>query len=256
MTNEISEAQLNAFFDGQLDEREEAEVLAFLEANPAVLQRLRTQADQKHQLAAAVDDEVEDEVDLATEDLAARLSARIEKQERRHALIRWSRAGALVVVVGAAGWFGHEAFVTRSDGALPALLADATRDHQLFARSVKPVEFTAEDSDVMVRSFSSHLGQEVRLPDLSDRGYRLVGGRLLGAEEGPFVQLLYDDGDDHLVTIYLAKYPMPAGREPEFTEVAGLGAGYWGADELSYALVAEAPLEQVRTMATAVAAAR
>lgn len=257
MTTMISEAQINAFLDGQLDEKEEAEVLAHLEQDPTLLYRFRRKADQKHQVTAEVDDALgDDEVDPATEALAASLSARIARQERRRRVTRWLGAGASALAIAAVGWFSHEAFVEARDPRLPPLVADAARDHQLFARSPKPVEFTASDTATMVRLFSNHLGEAVQIPDLSAIGYRLVGGRLLGAEEGPFVQLLYDDGDDHLLTVYLAKHAVPGDNVVQLAEISGLGAGYWGAEDLSYALVAEAPLEQVREIATTLTAAR
>lgn len=253
MTTRISEAQINAFLDGQLNDTEEAEVLAYLERNPAALHDLHRKADHKHQLAAAIDD-VEGDVDPATEALALRLIDRVERQERRRRAKTWSALGMSALVLAAVGWFSHDAFVTMQR--LPPLLADAARDHQLFARSIKPVEFSASDKDDMARMFSSHLGEAVQIPDLEESGYRLVGGRLLGAEEGPFVQLLYDDGQDHLLSVYLAKQGARSSEDLQIAEIAGLGAGYWRAEDLAYALVAEAPLEHVREIATSLAAAR
>lgn len=105
----------------------------------------------------------------------------------------------------------------------------------------------------MQELFSSHLGEAVRIPDLEAIGYELIGGRLLGAREGPFVQILYDDGDDHRLSVYLAKRDASIVKELQIVEVSGLGTGYWDTDALSYALVAEAPLEDVQEIATALA---
>lgn len=253
MTTKISDAQIQAYLDGQLGDKGEAEVLAHLERNPELLARVQKDIDEKHHLAEEIDDAVDDEVDPETAALAEKLASRIEAKERRHNLKRWSSLGASALVVAAIGWFGHVAFVDSGQSALPPFVADAARDHQIFARSVKPIEIPGSDLANMEELFSSHLGETVQIPNLLPIGYSLVGGRLLGAEEGPFVQILYDNDDDHRLSVYLAKRGSSTVKKLQVVEVSGLGTGYWDTDALSYALVAETTLEDVQEIAATLA---
>jgi anti-sigma factor RsiW len=255
MTGSISDAQLHAFFDGQLDEGEEREVLAYLQNHPEVLRRFRELDHQRHEVAHGFEDLSDDYVDPATEALAARLAERVDRGNLRLRVRRILGLSTAAVALLAAGWVSHTAWVGQRAPDLPPLLADAARDHQIFASAGTPVEIAGTEEELMLEIFASHLGEEVQIPNLGDYGYQLVGGRLLGAAEGPFVQLLYDDGENHPLTLYVAKQPFED-EGLRFTEVEGLGASYWKRQALAYALVADAPLPQVERIATALATPR
>lgn len=252
MTGSMSEAQLHAFFDGQLNEAEEREVLTYLQDHPDVLRRFRELDHQRHQVAHGLDDLSEDYVDPATAALAARLAERVDRGHLRLRMRRIFGLSSAAIVLLAAGWVSHTAWVGLRAPDLPPLLADAARDHQIFASAGTPVEIAGTEEELMLEIFASHLGEEVQIPNLGDYGYQLVGGRLLGAAEGPFVQLLYDDGQNHPLTLYVAKQ-RSGDEDLRLTEVEGLGASYWKRQALAYALVADAPLPQVERIATALA---
>jgi anti-sigma factor RsiW len=255
MTGSVSDAQLHAFFDGQLDEADERAVLAYLSDHPEALRRFREHNARCHDLTEGIADLADDHVDPATAALAERLAERLHQRERRQRLKRWLGVSSAAVVLLATGWAGHTTWVRARTADLPPLLADAARDHVIFSSAGKPVEIPGSEEDLMLRIFASHLGAEVQIPNLSDHGYRLIGGRLLGSAEGPFVQLLYDDGANHPLTLYVAKQRID--REGlQLTEIEGRGAGYWNRQALAYALVADAPLTQVETIAAQLADVR
>lgn len=255
MTASVSEAQLHAFFDGQLDEEDERAVLAYLSAHPDVLRRFRGHDTRRHELTEGIEALADDDVDPTTAALAERLADRLRQRERSWRLKRWFGISSAAVALIVAGWAGHTAWVRAPAAELPPLLADAAQDHVIFSSADKPVEIPGSQRDLMLQVFTNHLGEEVQIPNLSDYGYRLVGGRLLGSAEGPFVQLLYDDGANHPLTLYVAKQRLDR-DDLQLTEIEGLGAGYWGRQALAYALVADAPLTQVESIAAKLADAR
>ena len=85
---------------------------------------------------------------------------------------------------------------------------------------------------------SKRLGQPLVVPDLSAAGFRLMGGRLLPAENGPAAQFMYENGKER-VTLYLRT---GIGGETAFrySEENGTGAFYWSDQGFGYALAAKA----------------
>ena len=80
------------------------------------------------------------------------------------------------VIGGGAGWQMRE--LRPSPSALP--MADAVAAYRQFAEAdAPPMEFDTARADDLQRWLLRHFGEAGRVPDLSQAGYRLMGGRLL-----------------------------------------------------------------------------
>jgi anti-sigma factor RsiW len=86
---------------------------------------------------------------------------------------------------------------------------------------------------------SKRLGRQLVTPDLSGAGFRLMGGRLLPAEDGPAAQFMYENGTGERLTLYLRS---GIGDETAFRyhEKGGIGAFYWSDEGFGYAIAARA----------------
>ena len=86
---------------------------------------------------------------------------------------------------------------------------------------------------------SKRLGRQLVTPDLSGAGFRLMGGRLLPAEDGPAAQFMYENGSGERLTLYLR-----SGIRDEtafrYHEEGGIGAFYWSDEGFGYAIAARA----------------
>ncbi len=255
-TTPISDATLHAFLDGQLDNDTERRVLAYLEANPGALERFQRHADQKHLLADDFEALAGETVDPETEALAARLSDRLERADRRQRHRRWLAGVAVASLLLIVGWVGHVSFEALRAAGLPAFVADAAQDHLLFVHSTRPVEIEASEQSLLEQVSSDHLGEAVDVPSLAAHGYDLIGGRLLGAQEGPFVQFLYDDGADHPMTLYLARQTASIDDGVHLAVVDGLQAAYWRTKSLIYALIGDVAPNELRAIADTIAEAQ
>jgi anti-sigma factor RsiW len=94
-------------------------------------------------------------------------------------------AGILLFVAGAtSGWFGRT-LLAPMDARAHALVADAAAAHLVYAVEVRhPVEVPASEQDHLATWLGRRLQVPLRVPDLRESGYELVGGRLLPAEAG------------------------------------------------------------------------
>src|SRR5262249_50957548 len=222
----ILEAELHAYVDGELPADRRAAVEAWLSSNPQDAARVaawRAQADLINARYAGV----------AQEPIPPRLD--VERLGRRGR--RWplgaAAVGAAFVLGGVAGWFGRETWA----GGVGArvLTADAIDAHKLYVVEVRhPVEVAGSEQAHLVQWLSKRLGYELRAPDLSSIGLKLVGGRLLpGASGAGAALLMYEGPTGERFTIYCARSQAPetALRYPTAGSVA---AFYWVDDNRGF----------------------
>jgi anti-sigma factor RsiW len=167
---------------------------------------------------------------------------------RRHRLLpALGRAAAVAVLLLAGaggGWLARDQLggeMTAEGIDLPHLAASA---HLIYAAEVRhPVEVGADEEEHLVRWLSKRLGADVKAPNLTQSGYRLVGGRLLPAGNGVAGQFMYENPAGTRLTLFLA-----SGRERNetafrFVEEDGVSVFYWRDAGFGYALSAELPRE-------------
>jgi anti-sigma factor RsiW len=123
------------------------------------------------------------------------------------------------------------------------ITADAIAAHRVYSVEVRhPVEVNADQETHLVQWLSKRLGRELTVPDLSPAGFRLMGGRLLPAEDGPAAQFMYENTSGERLTLYLR---VGVGGETAFRyhEEGGIGAFYWSDEGFGYAIAAKADRE-------------
>ena len=85
---------------------------------------------------------------------------------------------------------------------------------------------------------SKRLGHRLIVPDLSALGFRLMGGRLLPADNGPAAWFMYEDGKGTRLSCYYLVVDVAGETEFQFRERNGVSAFYWAEDGLAYAIAA------------------
>ena len=66
-----------------------------------------------------------------------------------------------------------------------------------------PVEVDAGQEAHLVQWLSKGLGRQLTVPDLGATGFRLIGGRLLSAEDRPAAQFMYETDGGERLSLYL-----------------------------------------------------
>lgn len=241
------ERDLHAYADGRLGEAEAARVAAWLADTPEAAARMRDWQRQNEQLRLAFDP-------MLDEPVPDRWLARIA--DARH-----QRRRPLAI---AAGWMALGGFIGYLVGALPtdapappaisastALPRQAAIAHVVYSPEVRhPVEVGADQEAHLVQWLSKRLGQPVRIPALSERGFALVGGRLLPGDRGPMAQFMYENPQGTRLTLYVSK-PAADDRESafRFAKEAGVGVFYWVDPRFAYALAGDLQREALLAIA-------
>lgn len=258
----ITESDLNAYLDGELDPRGREEVETWLAIHPedaAKLQAWRHQRDELHRLFDPVLDEPIPPAMVETV-VAAR------RGPWRDVWVRAVAAVLLVALGGVGGWnlrgvgspdIEPSRFTqTPGPGASPAFVSNAVNAHVVYAVEVRhPVEVGAKEEAHLVKWLSKRVGEPLRAPVLIAAGFHLMGGRLLSDGGRPAGQFMYEDQAGRRVTLYLRRYDGP---DTAFRFVGGTpglqgrpSAFYWMDTPLAYALTADLPRKELLNLAHA-----
>jgi len=238
----VTEAELHAYVDGQLDATRNAAVEAYLAANPAEAERARAYARQNEQLHALFDSALDEPVPEALHVHPARRAA---------SPMRYAALLVIAVVGGVFGWILRGETPLTISTSLPQQAALA---HVVYAPEVlHPVEVGAQEEAHLVSWLSKRLGAPVNAPHLSDAGYELVGGRLLPGEAGPAAQFMYQDARGNRLTLYV-RTTADGNRETAFryAKEDKVGVFYWVDGTFGYALTGEIERPQLLRVAESV----
>ena len=231
----VTEGDLHALLDGELDEFRRAEVASYLPEHPEAAERLETYRQQRADLRAAL-------APIAEEPIPPRLQL-THIIASGSALVRIGglyglAASVLLVASGTAGgWFLRGIGIeSRTASGIVALAEEATDSYNVFAPDrVRPVEIREQPE--MVKWASKRLNLSVPAPDLTGEGYRFMGGRLVSTPHGPAVLFMYDD-DRGTRIVFLSRTMLIENEAPLTQHSHGNVTGVAWADKgIGYSLV-------------------
>jgi anti-sigma factor RsiW len=249
----VTEAELQAYFDGEVDAERRHAVEAHLATHPEDADRLESYRAHDKLIRRAY------------RMLADRpISPRTLRALMQHWTVRAHRpwlwpaavvaAGILLFAAGTtSGWYGR-ALLAPQDPRTHNLVADAAAAHLVYAVEVRhPVEVPASEQDHLATWLGRRLEVPLRVPDLSGSGYELVGGRLLPAEAGrPAAQLMYQDVGGRRVTLYVRTTPGDRQTAFRFAREGDLSALYWEDGDVAWVLIGELPRARLLELANRV----
>ncbi len=241
----VSELELHAFVDGQLDEARQREVSAHLAEKPDAAARVADYRAHKQALKAAF-------APILKEPLPRQLGLPTTSRRTLHA--RWAAAATVLLVAG--GALGWQAAGTLRPAAAPgaAVVHQAVVAHAVFTPQKRhPVEVGADQEAHLVTWLSNVLGAPLKAPRLADAGYLLVGGRLLSATDGPAAQFMYEDKGGRRLTLYVVTDPRQRGKTAfRYGEEKGVAVFYWIDGPLGYALAGKMTRDELLKLADTV----
>ena len=231
----IDDDMLNAYVDGRLDATLRARVAAWLEENPDQAARLADWQAGDEALRAAFEPVTEEPV-------PARLMAfALPASKVGHPWWRQAAAAVLLLALGAAGGYGAAEFNRAPlpvEGLNARHLADsAASAHRVFTVEVRhPVEVGADQEQHLVTWLGKRVGARLIAPRLDEKGYKLVGGRLLSSDAGPAAQLMYENREGKRITAYVASSVADGQTAFQFRQQDKVSTFYWVDNGTGYAL--------------------
>jgi anti-sigma factor RsiW len=283
----VTDELLSAYVDGELGAADRADVEAWLRAHPDEAERVRAWGADREALRTAYFSVAQEPVPERLAQTVWRrrpawLPAWLEGWGGGGDAERWptwglaAGAAALFVLGAALGaaltwqWKErqlalHSAAATRGAAASSAT-ATAARgpiasqgwlQRAAFAHGVYTIE---PRHAVEVRAQEEHLARwltrrieaPVKLFDLRDQGFELVGGRLLPDGAGKGAQLMYQDPSGKRITVYLRKPEPGTDTAFRYEQQGALGMFYWVEEKTGFALVGDLPKERLLALAKSI----
>jgi anti-sigma factor RsiW len=250
MAERVTDADLQAYIDGQLDTVGRIGVEAWLQEHPEaaaeVMEGLRLRDEVRLFLAA-------DDWPAAPATIGLARQAARQLGSRSWGL-RVRRGIAAAVLVGT-GWLAHaelELFVDQVAAAhpVPAYAGEAAEAYE--AIRLKLAAGHAPDP-VPTTLDAPRTGGQVPVPGLG-QGLRFVGSDLVPWDGGTAVVAIYRGGrGDDVVTLFAAEAPSFAVSPPETARAHGRATVFWQAGPFAYALNGTLPEAELLAIARAVA---
>ena len=246
----ISDEKLSAYVDGELGDAECVQIDAWLQAHPEQAERAAAWAADRESLRRHFGA-------LPSGPVPAALHAAVW---RRAGPPRWalaaSAAGLLVtgaLLGGGAVWqLQQKRAATLAAGTPQGWVQRAAYAHKVFVIEPRhPVEVKAQEEH-LARWLTRRIEVPVKLFDLREQGFELVGGRLLPDGPGKSAQLMYQDARGTRVTVYLRKPEQGAAAAFRFERQGDVGLFYWVDEGCGYALVGTLPRETLLALAEAI----
>jgi anti-sigma factor RsiW len=253
--DEFSDTDLSAWLDGELDGPRRVVLEAWLHEHPEAAARVRLWAADRDALRARLDP-------VLGEPVPAALLHRVwQHPAPSHWAFAAVAAGLLLAggVIGAAGmwqWQGQRATGMLAAGTPAGWVQRAALAHSVYVpEPLHAVEVKAQEEH-LARWLTRRIDVPVKLFDLRDEGFELVGGRLLPDAAGKSAQLMYESTGAALpkqrVTVYLRKPDADAPTAFRYQQQGELGLFYWIEAGTGYALVGALPKEQLLALAQAI----
>ena len=239
----ITETDLHAYADGQLDDARRVRVEGYLAHGTEAAESVRVWREQNEALRGLYNPVLNEAVPQRL------LNARAPRR-------RWPTYALAAGVAGlsfALGWLSH-GYQTEPLARTATLPRRAAVAHAVYVPEVRhPVEVGADQQDHLVKWLSKRLGSELKAPLLTQQGFELVGGRLLPGGKGPVAQFMYQDARGQRITLYVsARDTEPRDTAFRFSQEDKVAVFYWIDGNLGYALSAEMDRATLLTIATSV----
>jgi len=192
----VTQADLHAFVDGQLDPARQCEVEVYLERNPEAMAMVKDYQNMDRAISAHFAPLLEEPV---PEHLLAKPAKSSFRILRVAAVVGWMVAGGVI------GWFMNPAVTVMqtADSLTAKLVQPATFAHRVYTPEIRhPVEVPGKQRQHLSKWLSKRLKTRIQIPDLGEQGYELVGGRLLPSNDSVAAQFMYQRDDGVRVTLY------------------------------------------------------
>jgi anti-sigma factor RsiW len=239
------ELRLHAYLDGELGATEsieferrladDAELRKGLAELRAIGERIRNQA-RYHEAPPRLRD---------------RILSRVRREEPRwrRPIVRWASLAAATAFAALAAWFAP-ALIWPTLGWEPRV-DEVLDDHLRAQLGAHWVDVASSDRHTVKPWLSARLGFSPTVPDLSDQGFELIGGRLDVLDAKPAATLVYRRRQ-HMISVFV--WPGGAGLTQEVSERRGYHMLRFGAAGFTYWIVSDLNENELRDLARLLAA--
>lgn len=154
----------------------------------------------------------------------------------------YSMAASLLLMMGSGfiGWTTNDIFQAKQQ--TPPIFANmAISAYEVFSVEVlHPVEVRADKKEHLVKWLSKRVGHPIKMPELENYGFKLLGGRLLSMQEGrPAAQFMFENKQGKRITWLVSKSPVYKDHSFLFKNEKTINSYYWMDSNVAYSVSGE-----------------
>lgn len=261
MTMQITDEQLCAYLDGELDADERVRVEQALAGDQALSRKLAEWTGHSQALRVVLDEELDEPVPAALLAMArstvskpvaaaARAPAAAAPPSFAERLLAWlpaPRFAAGMAVAVLVGVVAGRGFVPGVDMDAQLVRLASVAHHVYSPDKRQPVEVKSTDP-TLTAWISKRLGAKVFAPALGQ--FDFMGGRLLAGAEEPAGQFMYEDASGKRLTVFVrTEGAAQRSTAPTCDAYRGIGVCYWYAGGVAYALAGELSQQELAALA-------
>ena len=202
----LTDHDLHAFVDGELDGRRYRQIVAHLANDQAAAERVNGYLRQQGELAA-LREQLAD-LDPVADEMTAELTRQLAGSMRHQRRVRYgaiASALAATMLIGMVSVWGPDPSLMAQRLAFSRQVAEAG-PQMLFGRD--PLSGAAQlvtgvNGDAPLQLDEQLAAYSIRRPDLAAHGLRFVGGDALQGGDSPAIRLVYADDDDQRVFLFV-----------------------------------------------------
>jgi anti-sigma factor RsiW len=249
----ISDEELSAYLDNDLEPFRRAQVQAALRADRQLAKKLETYRAQEVSLrqasAAVLGEPVPKSLLEIVRRPPRRMAGTAAKPPAALARALWPLAASLMVGV-ALGWLLRTSIQPNEDSLLEPFVRQAVASHELFLTSAE-LDRVRSAGVMPIEALRSPFRTPIRVPELLGARYRPVQFRAVEGSGGPALELAYAR-DDGLASLLIRQHSDRDDLLVRLREVDGRAVLYWLDGPLIYALVSDGGAEELRAMARSI----
>ena len=238
---DIQEDDLHAYVDNQLSEEKRQAVEELIRNDPNIAEQIHQWQQQNKAITEYFDKESFDNIpeklhvnNLAIDDF---------NTDKTHGKPwHYAMAASLFLMVGSGliGWFAHSTLQPIQQST-PAFANMAISAYEVFSVEVlHPVEVRADKKDHLVAWLSKRINHPIKIPELENYGYKLLGGRLLSMQEGrAAAQFMFENKQGKRITWLVSKSPVYKDHAFFFKNNKSVNSYYWMDSSVAYSVSGE-----------------
>lgn len=235
---DIQEHDLHAYVDQQLSAKKVKAVEALILKNPKIAAKIQQWQQQNDLISQHFSKTKSNEIPTLLD-----INTLTTKQHHNTTvptiLWRYGLAASLFLMMssGIIGWYLHDILQPKQQYQM-SFVNSAISAYNVFSVEVlHPVEVSAHKKDHLITWLSERINHPLKVPELKQYGYKLLGGRLLAMKKGrPAAQLMFENNTGQRITLLVSKNPAYNDHAFLFKNEDKTNAFYWMDATIAYSV--------------------